>query len=271
MEISGKIAVVTGAARGIGRAIAEALIAGGARVVICDLVLEQVSKTGKEIGATAIRCDVSKPDAIKDMIDTVQANIGAIDIFISNAGFVGGEPHHAASADDAIWQKSWDIHVMAHVWAARNLLPDMIKRKSGYLINVASAAGLLSQIGDAAYSASKAAALSFAESLAISHGDDGVKVSVVCPQYVASDMLGYSDPSAAPVHDGLITPAQVAETVIDGIVQETFLILPHDIVRSYVAHKASDHDRWIKGMRKLRRKALDQTGSTHPEKIHLLI
>lgn len=271
MDVDGKIAVVTGAARGIGRAIACALIKQGARVVICDLVLDQVTQTAHDIGATAIRCDVSKPDAVTDMIETIQNNIGPIDIFISNAGFVGGDPSHAASASDPIWQKSWDIHVMAHVWAARQLLPSMIDRGRGYLINVASAAGLLNQIGDAAYSASKAAAISVAESLAISHGDDGIAVSVVCPQYVASDMLGYSDPSRAPNHQGLLTPDDVARAVMDAIATERFLILPHEIVDQYAQNKARDYDRWIAGMRKLRRKALDETGSTRPEKIHLLI
>jgi len=271
MHVAGKIAVVTGAARGIGRAIAEALIAHGAKVAICDLNIDAVSKTAQDIGALPLQCDVTRATDITAMIDAVERDLGPIDIFVSNAGIIGGDPTHAASAPDAVWQKAWDIHVMAHVWAAQRLLPTMIERRSGYLINIASAAGLLNQIGDAPYSATKSAAISLAESLAISHGDDGIAVSVVCPQYVASDMLGYADPADAPKHDGLITPADVATAVMDGIAAERFLILPHPIVETYTQNKANDYDRWIRGMRKLRRKAMDETGSTHPEKIHFLI
>ncbi|NBQ28206.1 MAG: SDR family oxidoreductase, partial [Rhodobacteraceae bacterium] len=155
MHVAGKIAVVTGAARGIGRAIAEALIAHGAKVAICDLNIDAVSKTAQDIGALPLQCDVTRATDITAMIDAVERDLGSIDIFVSNAGIIGGDPTHAASAPDAVWQKAWDIHVMAHVWAAQRLLPAMIERRSGYMINIASAAGLLNQIGDAPYSATK--------------------------------------------------------------------------------------------------------------------
>ena len=271
MELAGKIAVVTGGAHGIGRAIAEALIAEHADVVILDLNSVAVSKTADQIGAHGAACDVTHPSAIQQAINDITHDLGHIDIWISNAGVISADPDHVASASDQIWQRAWDIHVMSHVWAARALLPDMISRGSGYFVNTASAAGLLLQIGDAPYSATKAAAISFAQSLAISHGDDGILSSVICPQYVASSMLGYDVDDIIPDHPGLLTPADVARAVIDGMKEQQFLILPHPIVGEYAKLRASDPEKWIKGMQKLRRRILSQTDGIDPKTMHLLV
>ena len=271
MELTGKFAVVTGGVQGIGRAIAEALIAEHADVVILDLNPDAVSKTADQIGAHGAACDVTQPSAIQQTIADITNNFGNIDIWISNAGVISADPDHVASASDQIWQRAWDIHVMSHVWAARALLPEMIARGSGYFVNTASAAGLLSQIGDAPYSATKAAAISFAQSLAISHGDDGILSSVICPQYVASSMLGYDDNDIIPDHPGLLSPADVARAVIDGMKEQQFLILPHPIVGEYAKLRTSDPEKWIKGMQKLRRRILSQNDGIDPKTMHLLV
>ena len=271
MDFDGKIAVVTGAAQGIGRAIAEALIAEHADVVILDIDPDAIAKTAHEIGAYGAACDVTQPKAIQEIVADIKHDLGHIDIWISNAGVISADPDHVASASDQIWQRAWDIHVMSHVWAARALLPDMIARGSGYFVNTASAAGLLSQIGDAPYSATKAAAISFAQSLAISHGDDGIQSSVICPQYVASSMLGYTADDIIPDHPSLLQPIDVAHTVIDGMKEQHFLILPHPIVGEYAKLRASDPEKWIKGMQKLRRRILSETDGIDPKTMHLLV
>lgn len=271
MEFAGKIAVVTGGAQGIGRAIAEALIAEDADVIILDLDPEAVSKTTSDIGAHGFICDVSHPSAIKETIAQIIYDHGNIDIWISNAGVISPDPDHVASAVDQTWQRAWDIHVMSHVWAARALLPTMISRGAGYFVTTASAAGLLSQIGDAPYSATKAAAISFAQSLAISHRDAGIHSSAICPQYVASSMLGYDAGDIIPDHPGLLTPSDVAHAVIDGMKNQQFLILPHPIVGEYAKLRANDPEKWIKGMQKLRRRILSQTDGIDPKTMHLLV
>lgn len=271
MDVKGKLAVVTGGARGIGYAIADALIKAGAKVAIADLSEEAVQKAAGELGCVGFTCDVTSEPDVVTLIQSATAALGDIDLFLSNAGVGFGEPDHAASASNDTWQLCWDVHVMAHVYAARALLPGMIERGSGYLINTASAAGLLNQIGDAAYSATKHAAVSFAESLAISHGDDGIKASVICPQYVATPMLGFDEPPEATDHPGLITAADVAQAVMDGIADERFLILPHPQVAEYTLLKAQDRDRWLGGMRKLRRATLQTVGTAHPAKMYKMV
>ena len=196
--------------------------------------------------------------------------MGPIDVFVSNAGLGCGEPTHAASADNDVWNLNWQVHVMAHVYAARALLPGMIERGSGYLVNVASAAGLLNQIGDAAYSATKHAAVSFAESLAISHGAQGVGVSVVCPQYVATPLLGLDDKDAKD-RASLLTADDVAQAVVEGIEANRFLILSHPVVRDYTLLRAQDHDRWITGMQMLRAKAQESFGEVRAETLYKLV
>ena len=271
MNLKDKTVVVTGGARGIGKALCRAFSDQGARVVVADILAEETSETAAAISGLAVTCDVSREEDIQQLVIAAESAYGPIDLFCSNAGICRGEPNHSASASDETWQACWDIHVMAHVYAARAVLPSMLKRGEGYFVQMASAAGLLSQIGDAAYSASKHAAVGFAESLSITHGDDGIKVSVICPQYVATPMLGYGEGEDADQFPGVISPNQLAETVIEGIEAEKFLILPHPDVSQFIQYKTSDYDRWLGGMRKLRRKIVSEIGSTRLKEMHKLI
>ena len=259
MEVSGKTVVITGGASGIGEALVRAMAQAGARVLIADLNAAAAQALAGEVGGVGMACDVTKEADIQAVVAEADARFGGVDIFVSNAGLGRGESSHAASASNEDWQLNWDVHVMSHVYAARAVLPAMIERGDGYLVNMASAAGLLSQIGDAAYSATKHAAVSFAESLAIAHADDGVKVSVICPQYVATPLIGLSAEDAANT-PALRTPEQVAQTVMDGIADERFLILPHEEVAQFVNLRAMDRERWLQGMRGLRAKALREFG-----------
>jgi len=269
MKLSNKTVVVTGGARGIGKALCLAFAAEGAKVTVADQLSQDLEKTALEVGGIGITCDVTSEGDVRRLVDTTVQHHGPIDLFCSNAGICRGEPDHVASASNAVWQDCWNVHVMSHVYAARAVLPSMLERGSGYFVNMASAAGLLSQIGDAAYSASKHAAVSFAESLSITHGDDGIKVSVVCPQYVATPMLGYEDGESDRDLPGLITPE--ARTVVEGIDAEQFLILPHPQVEEYAQLKSHDYDRWLGGMRKLRRRIVGATGGTDLRDMHRLI
>lgn len=266
LKLTDKNVVVTGAGSGIGKALCQRFAAEGAHVVVSDLSLELAEATAREISAVAVECDVSNEDAVKNLVVLAEQHFGSIDLFCSNAGLFFGEPAHAASASNDVWQTCWDVHVMAHVYAARAVLPAMIDRGDGYLLNVASAAGLLNQIGDAAYSTTKHAAVGFAEALSITHRDDGVRVSVLCPQFVATPMLGYDDNQSSDVA-GVISVEELAETTVKGISEETFLILPHPQVADYIVAKASNYDRWLGGMRKLRRGVLTKVGNTRAQDI----
>ncbi len=259
MDVSGKTVVITGGASGIGEALVRAMAKAGAQVVIADLNEDAANALADEVGGIGVACDVTKEADIQSVVAQAEERFGPVDVFVSNAGLGRGEPSHAASASNEVWQLNWDVHVMSHVYAARAVLPAMIERGDGYLVNMASAAGLLSQIGDAAYSATKHAAVSFAESLAIAHADDGVKVSVICPQYVATPLIGLSAEDAAKT-PALRTPEQVAQNVMEGIADEGFLILPHEDVAQFVNLRAMDRERWLQGMRGLRAKALREFG-----------
>jgi NAD(P)-dependent dehydrogenase (short-subunit alcohol dehydrogenase family) len=268
MDISGKSIVVTGGASGIGAALARQAAAAGARVCIADLNVELAQSVANEIGGIAVSCDVTQEQQIISAIAVAEATHGPVDVFVSNAGLGRGDPGHAASAPDADWMLNWNVHVMAHVWAARALLPAMIARGSGHFVNVASAAGLLNQIGDAAYSATKHAAVSFAESVLIAHGDDGIGVSVVCPQYVATPLLGLSDVDA---QGNLLTAGDVANAVWRGVADGTFVVLPHPDVAKYSALRGADPSRWIKGMQLLRAKAMTEHGGIKVENFYKLV
>lgn len=250
MELKDKIIVVTGAASGIGRALAQRFAAEGARKVICaDLNLAGAEETARAIDGLAWQVDVAHEAEIATMIARIEDEIGPIDLFCSNAGIltVGG-----VEVPDAQWQKIWDINVMSHVWAARHLVPRMAKRGGGYLLNTASAAGLLNQVGSAPYGVTKHAAVGLAEWLALSYGDQGIKVSVLCPQAVRSEMTrGHEEGVAA--MDGMLEPEPVAEACVEAIRAETFLVLPHAEVLGYMRKKSENYDRWIGGMRKLNR------------------
>lgn len=251
MQLKDKIVVVTGAASGIGRAMAIRFAAEGAKKVICvDLNAEGAAEIANEINGLAIAVDVSSEDQIAAMIERVETEIGPIDLFCSNAGILtlGGVD---TPNDD--WQRIWDINVMSHVWAARHLVPRMIKRGGGYLLNTASAAGLLNQVGAAPYGVTKHAAVGLAEWLAMTHGDDGIKVSVLCPQAVRSEMTRGHEESVAAM-DGMLEPEDVAEACVRTIEAETFLVLPHPEVLDYMRMKTGNYDKWIGGMRKLNRR-----------------
>lgn len=270
MNLSNKTVIVTGGARGIGAAIAVRFAEQGARVVVADLDKGAAETVAARFNGIGIACDVTNEQDVKTLVKTTEAEFGPVDMFCSNAGVYLGEPTHAASASNDTWNLLWDVHVMAHVYAARAVLPDMIKRGDGYLLQMSSAAGLLSQIGDAAYSATKHAALGFAESLAISHAGDGIKVSVICPQYVATPMLGYADDEVSGI-PGVIASETVAETVVKGVEEECFLILPHPDVAQFIQFKSADYDKWLSAMRKLRNRVLDETGNTDIEAMHKLV
>ncbi|QUJ78290.1 SDR family oxidoreductase [Sulfitobacter albidus] len=250
MELKDRIIVVTGAASGIGRAMCLRFAEEGARYIACvDRDLKGAEETAAMMGGTAYRVDVAIKDQITAMIDAVE-DIGPIDLFCSNAGIsvAGG-----VEVPDDDWQRIWEINVMSHVWAARHLVPLMSARGGGYLLNTASAAGLLNQIGSAPYGVTKHAAVGLAEWLALTYGDQGIKVSVLCPQAVRTEMTrGHEDHVAA--IDGMMEPGPVAEACVTTIRDETFLVLPHKEVETYMKNKTDNYDRWIGGMRKLNRR-----------------
>lgn len=253
MQVQGKVVVVTGAASGIGKALAERFQReGAAGIVVGDLNGEGAQATAKAVGGVGLACDVTREDQVQALARAAEERFGRIDLFCSNAGVAVGDadPENAASASDAGWALSWGVNVMAHVYAARAALPGMIARGEGYFLNTVSAAGLLSQIGSAAYSTTKHAAVGFAESLAITHRHHGIKVSILCPQAVDTPMLGGARGSQSV--DGVLSPAEVAESVVQGLAKESFLILPHEQVVTYMQRKTSDYDRWIGGMARLR-------------------
>ncbi len=257
MKISGKIVAVTGGAHGIGLGLVERFASEGARgIAVLDLDGPAARAVAGKVGGLGLAVDVSSESAIADAVQRIESELGPIDLFCSNAGvaFTDGHGGLAVSATNDAWQNSWAVNVMAHVYAARAVLPGMIERGSGWLLNTVSAAGLLNQIGDAAYSTTKHAAIGLAESLAITHGDDGIGVSVLCPQYVATRMIDAFDDAGMVELDGVLETSEVAEAVVQGLAEERFLILPHAQVSGYMQLKTADYDRWLGGMRKLRRK-----------------
>jgi NAD(P)-dependent dehydrogenase (short-subunit alcohol dehydrogenase family) len=250
MEVKDRIVVVTGAASGIGRSLARLFAKEGAKLVVCsDLNGEGAKAVAEEVGGIAFTTNVAHEEDIASMIEAVERDHGPIDLFCSNAGIgVGG----GAETPNDQWQRIWNINVMAHVWAARHLVPRMAARGGGYLLNTASAAGLLSQIGSAPYAVTKHAAVALAEWLAITHGDQGIKVSVLAPQAVRTAMTAGNPDGVASV-DGMIEPEEAAEACLRTIQAETFLVLPHPQVLEYMRRKTADYDRWIGGMRRLNR------------------
>jgi NAD(P)-dependent dehydrogenase (short-subunit alcohol dehydrogenase family) len=257
MELKERVAVITGGGGGIGQAMARAFLAEGARaVVLADLHEETVSTAATSIGCEGRACDVTNEGQVAALVDAVLERHGHIDLFCSNAGASAGGLLTDASND--VWQQQWELHVMAHLYAARAVLPSMLERGEGYLLNTASAAGLLAAMGSGPYSVTKAAAVKLAEFLAITHGDDGIKVSVLCPQGVNTAMapkrLGDGQT------DGIIEPEQLAIAVVNSVREERFHVLPHPEVEDYVRRKGDDIDRWLHGMRRLRRRSVGDEG-----------
>jgi NAD(P)-dependent dehydrogenase (short-subunit alcohol dehydrogenase family) len=248
MDIRNRVAVVTGGASGIGRALALRFARDGAAgVVVADVDEAGAEEVAATIGGLAVRVDVSSEEEIRDLVARSANRFGRIDLFCSNAGIAyrGG-----VETPNEQWQRIWDVNVMAHVYAARAVLPGMLERGEGYLLNTASAAGLLSQVDSATYSVTKHAAVALAEWLSINHRDRGIRVSVLCPQAVRTQMTARG-PGVAAV-DGMIEPEEVADVVMDAIAEERFLILPHPQVQTYMERKVADYDRWLAGMRRLK-------------------
>lgn len=253
MRIENNVVVVTGGANGIGRALCHAFANEGARaVVVADLDEQGAKCVAGEVKGVAITTNVGKESDVQRLVDQTTKQFGQVDIFCSNAGIgVQGDQ----DAPDADWQRSWDVNVMAHIYAARAVLPQMLARKEGYLIQTVSAAGLLAQIGSAPYSVTKHAAQAFAEWLAITYGDRGIRVSALCPQGVKTQMLAKAEfGGGAFLLEGALEPEQVAADVIKAVSEERFLILPHPEVTKYIQNKANDYERWLRGMRKLQAK-----------------
>jgi NAD(P)-dependent dehydrogenase (short-subunit alcohol dehydrogenase family) len=257
MQLEGKHVVVTGGASGIGRALVRRFAAEGARgVVVADLDAAGCEKVAAEVGGTAVATDVADPAQVKALVARAEEAHGPVDLFCSNAGIAtpGG-----VEAPDADWERIWKINVMSHVYGARAVLPSMLARGEGYLLNTASAAGLLNQIGSAPYGVTKHAAVGLAEWLAITYGDRGITVSVLCPQAVRTAMtdagseVGDAGVGAARA-DGMLEPEECAEAVVAGLAAESFLILPHAEVLTYMRRKADDYDRWLTGMRRFQQR-----------------
>lgn len=221
-----------------------------AGLVIADIDLDAATEVAGETGGVAVLADVSDPDANRDLVEGTEDRFGPIDLFCANAGIgmVGDE-----QSDPATWNRMWEINVMSHVHAAHHLIPGWVARGEGYFLATASAAGLLTNLKAAQYSVTKHAAVAFAEWLAITYGDSGVKVSALCPQFVNTPLLEGSEAFQALGANHTLEPSEVADVVISGLQDERFLILPHPEVAQYFQNKANDYERWLGGMRKLQR------------------
>lgn len=255
--VFGKSIAITGAAGGIGRAIAEKCIAEGAKVAISDINEELVLQTAKEIGAVSFVCNVVDEASVKAFISGAEEANGPVDMFVSNAGvgFPDEPGGHAAGGSNKSWELSWQINVMSSVYAGRSLIPTWIEKNEGRFVIVASAAGLLAQVGTASYTTTKHAAVGYAEYMAIMHKDDGIKVHCICPQYVQTNMTkNMKVITEGP--DKHILPSDVADALFDAIEKDEFLVLPHPVIRDYFQGKAANYDRYISGMAK-RKSMLD--------------
>ena len=247
MEITNKVIVVTGGAGGIGLAIAKKFIKEDPKIVILvDISFKNFNFKDEKI--LCEQCDVTNESSFQNLIDKINHDFGLIDIFCSNAGILSLGNEQTSNED---WSKNWNLHVMSHVFAAKKLLPDMLKRGSGYFVNTASAAGLLSHIDSITYSTTKHAAIGLAEWLAITYGKQGIGVSILCPQAVETAMTKGREKEVSAL-DGMMKPEDVAIDVINAIKDEVFLISPHDEVVGYFQNKANNYSRWIGGMQKLR-------------------
>jgi NAD(P)-dependent dehydrogenase (short-subunit alcohol dehydrogenase family) len=260
MELNGRVAVVTGGASGIGRALAQRFAAEGVRgVVVADLAAEGAEAVAAEIGSQAlgVGCDVADDAAVGALIDRAEEAFGPIDLFCANAGVGTGS---GLDAPDELWSASWAVNVNAHVLAARRLVPGWLERGEGYFVSTASAAGLLSQIGDAPYSVTKHAAVAFSEWLSLTYGDRGLRVSCLCPMGVNTAMLNAGldmddehgvGARVVAAAGRILEPEDVASAVVDAIREERFLILPHPEVGEFLRRKGDDVERWLAGMRRL--------------------
>ncbi len=250
MDIRDKVVIVTGGANGIGRALCRRFAAERPKaVVVADIDYVGAERVAADVGGLALEIDVTREADVQRLVTRVVGELGGIDLLCSNAGIaVDGDEQ----TPDAEWDRCWRVNVMAHVLAARAVLPSMLARGSGYLLQTVSAAGLLTHITSATYAVTKHASLAFAEWLAITYGDRGIRVSALCPQGVRTDMLARAGDRAAFLAATALEPEQVADAVVEGIGDERFLILPHPEVAEYFRRKAGDYDRWLRGMRRLK-------------------
>jgi len=254
MEIKNKRVVVTGAASGIGKALCEAFQEAEAQSIVCvDLNLDGAKETADSVGSIAVQANVGQEPDIISVIEKANSLSGGIDIFCSNAG-IGGVPGFF-EVETSDWQNIWEVNVQSHIFAAKHVLPQMLDRGEGYLMSTASAAGLLTQIGSAGYSVTKAAAVSFAEWIKITYGSKGIGVSCLCPQAVRTAMTAQGAGVAGV--DGMMEPEDVANDVLDAIEKNRFLVTPHAEVLEYVSRKGNDRDRWISGMQRLQERYED--------------
>ena len=254
MEIKGKVVVVTGGASGIGAALARRFAReGAAGIVVADLDEAGAKGVAAEVGGLAVRTDVSQEPEVQALIAQATAHYGRVEVLCSNAGVATGGGLQASNAD---WQRLWDVNLMAHVYGARAVVPQMIERGEGYLLQTASAAGLLSHPESAVYAVTKHAAVALAEWLSIQYGDKGIRVSCLCPQGVRTPMLmGKGGERKSFLQEGMVSPEHVADEVITVMRNERFLVLPHPEVLDYLRNKTADVDRWLGGMRRLRAKS----------------
>jgi len=267
VEIRDKVIVVTGGASGIGEGLAERFAEEGAKhVVVADRDEARAKAVAERVGGTGLGIDVSDEAAIQALVASTESQHGSLDLFFSNAGFVTVGGLEAPPED---LQRMWEVHVLAHLYAARAAIPGMVKRGGGTIASTASAAGLLSQFGSLHYAVTKHAAVALAEWIAITHGHQGIRVSVLCPQAVETRIVENSPDvekmggagAGVASGDGVLQPADVADVVIEGLREERFWLLPHPEVAEYAKRKANDVDRWIAGMQRWQ-------GSMFPADLH---
>jgi len=252
MDLRDKVVVVTGGASGIGEALCKRFAHEGARVVVADLNESGAFQVAESISGMHFGLDVTQESQVAELVARTEERYGSIHLYCSNAGVFHLDQNPLETASNEHWQLSWEVNVMAHVYASRAVLPGMLQRGTGYFLITASAAGLLNQVGSASYGTTKHAAIGFAESLSISHGDKGLTVSVLCPQAVDTPMVAQLGGPGVAGLDGMMTPHDLAQVVVDGLAAEQFLILPHPEVLTYMQRKSTGYDRWLKGMRRLR-------------------
>jgi NAD(P)-dependent dehydrogenase (short-subunit alcohol dehydrogenase family) len=269
MEVEGRVVVVTGGASGIGRSMCRAFSARRAGAVVvadqdragADRVAAELSRAGAS--SMALTCDVADESSVMSLVEGTEEAYGPVGIFCANAGIsmVGG-----IEVPDEQWQRMWAVNVQSHVYAARAVVPGMVERGGGYLVHTASAAGLLTELSSAPYSVTKHAVVALAEWLSITYGDAGLRVSCLCPQGVWTAMTGADQRDsqeavvAAVGRDGMLEPEQVAASLMSAVEEERFLVLPHPEVAEYEQRRASDRERWLRAMRRLRAQLAELLG-----------
>ncbi len=251
MVLTDKVAVVTGAGHGIGKALCQRFSRENPRgIVVSDIDMHAAEQVAEECGGLAIACDVGNEADVVRLVRETEQSLGPIDLFCSNAGIIFPA---GLQTPDQEWQKMIDINFMAHLYAARAVVPGMVDRGEGYLLQTASAAGLLTELSSASYAVTKHAVVALAEWLSVTYGDQGIRVSCICPQGVRTRMLESDHPVTRMLAETAVDPEDVAEQAVQGLREECFLILPHPEVAEFVRRKASDHDRWLSGVRRMRR------------------